>query len=92
MWPSFNLKMLRITQPVLFLLFLLLSANRLGFLNAMFLIMSCQILICPKKCGHHLKHQTHFRKQQEQHSKQDLKYVEEEYSPEAIFRIDMERP
>jgi hypothetical protein len=84
--------MLHITQPVLFLLFILLSANRLGFLNAMFLIMSCQILICPKKCGHHLKHQTHFRKQQERYSKQDLIYVEKEYSQETIFCIDMERP
>ena len=83
--------MLRITQPVLFLLFIPLSANRLGFLNATFLIMSCQILICPKKCGHHLKHQTHFRKQHEPNSKQDLIYGEKEYSLETIFRIDMER-
>lgn len=84
--------MLRITQPVHFLLFLLLSTDRLGFLNAMFLIMSYQILICPEKCGHHLKHQTPFRKQQERYNKQDLIYVEKEYSPETIFRTDMERP
>jgi len=84
--------MLHINQPVLFLILLLSSAKRLGFLYAMFLIMSCQILTCPKKCGHHLKLQTHFRKQQEWYSKKDLIYVEKEYSPETIFCTDMERP
>jgi hypothetical protein len=54
--------------------------------------MSYQILICPEKCGHHLKHQTPFRKQQERYNKQDLIYVEKEYSSEAIFRTYMERP